>query len=57
MKNNIGIIITILGAILMILTFFCGWNNFNAVTGGALVLIIAGIVTFIITNHKSNSEE
>lgn len=57
MKNYLGYILVIVGAIVEILSFFCGWNNYNAVTGGGLVLIIAGIVTFIVTNHKNQKAE
>lgn len=52
-KNEFGKILMIIGAILLILSFFCGWNNNNAVLFGSIALIIAGIVVYIIMNKKN----
>lgn len=52
-KNEFGKILMIIGAIILILSFFCGWNNNNVVLFGSIALIVAGIVAYIILNKKS----
>ena len=46
-KKYLGALIVILGAILLICSFFLGWNNYNGVQIGALVLMIVGLLLHI----------
>lgn len=47
-----GIVIFIIGAILIILSHFLGWNNLNIVNFGSIALMVAGLVTYIMANKK-----
>ena len=51
-KKYLGALLVILGAILLIISFFCGWNNFNGVQFGALGLMIAGLLLHIFIAKK-----
>jgi uncharacterized membrane-anchored protein YitT (DUF2179 family) len=51
-KKELGKLLMIIGAIILILSFFLGWNNNNAVLSGSLGLIVLGIVVYIIMNKK-----
>lgn len=50
--QNLGIIMMIIGSIVLILSYFCGWSNNNSVLFTSIGLIIAGIVVYIILNKK-----
>jgi len=52
-KKYLGAIIVILGAILLICSYFLGWNNYNGVQIGAMVLMIAGLLLHIFLGKKS----
>ena len=47
-----GIAVFIIGAILIILSHFLGWNNVNAVQFGSLIAMIVGLVLYIWLNKK-----
>ena len=60
MANNFkiaGIAIFIIGAILIILSHFLGWNNMNLVNLGSVALMIAGLITYIVANKKILEEK
>ncbi|MBR6629703.1 MAG: hypothetical protein IKL03_07100 [Bacteroidaceae bacterium] len=50
--KNLGLIIIVLAAIVLILSYFLGWNNINGVQFGAFGAMIAGVVLYIILNKK-----
>ena len=50
--KNLGLIIIVLAAIVLILSYFLGWNNINGVQFGAFGAMIAGIVLYIILYKK-----
>lgn len=50
--KNLGIILMIIGSIILILSYFLGWNNLNGVQFGSMGLIILGVVLYIIMNKK-----
>ncbi|MDO5460580.1 MAG: hypothetical protein Q4F44_02935 [Bacteroidales bacterium] len=50
--KNLGLALIVIGAILSILSHYLGWNNINFVNLGSVVLIIAGIITYIIASKK-----
>ncbi len=59
MANKIkilGIVLFIIGAILIILSHFLGWNNLNLVNFGSVALMIIALVVYIIANKKSIEE-
>lgn len=47
-----AIAIILLGALTLILSYFCGWNNINALNVGAYAIMIAGLVGYIIAGKK-----
>ncbi|MBR4810178.1 MAG: hypothetical protein IK039_00265 [Bacteroidaceae bacterium] len=51
-KKYLGAIVVILGAILLICSYFFGWNNYNGVQIGALVLMVAGLLLHIFLGKK-----
>ncbi|MBR4187569.1 MAG: hypothetical protein IKO60_01675 [Bacteroidaceae bacterium] len=53
MKQNIGIILIVLGALLLIVSYFADLVDYNFYNIGALVLIIAGIVAHIYVTKRS----
>ena len=65
-KNNIeimgnyikysGFALIIIGAILLITSYFVGWNNINAVNVGAFAAMVVGLVTYIIGGKRSLEE-
>ena len=46
----LGLLLVILGAIILILSYTFGWVDNNMVNGGALVLMIIGLIGHIILN-------
>ena len=51
-KKYLGAIVVILGAILLICSYFFGWNNYNGVQIGALVIMVAGLLLHIFLGKK-----
>ena len=54
--KNLGVLIVVLGAILLIISYFANFTDYNWVNGGALLLIIIGIVVHIIVSKKAKEE-
>jgi hypothetical protein len=52
-KKYLGAIVVILGAILLICSFFLGWNNYNGVQVGALALMLVGLLLHIFLGKKA----
>lgn len=52
-KKYLGAIVVILGAILLICSSFLGWNNYNGVQIGAMVIMIVGLLLHIFLGRKS----
>lgn len=52
--KNLGLILVIIGAVILICIFLTGSAtvNNNAVLGGSIALIIAGLVLHIVLNKK-----
>jgi len=51
-KKYLGAILVILGAIVLIISFFKGLNNFNGVQIGAMALMICGLLLHIFLGKK-----
>ena len=52
-KKNLGIILIVLGALLLILSYVCSLEDYNFYNFGALLIIIVGIVTHIYVTKRS----
>lgn len=52
MRLYYGIICAIIGALLLILSYLCGWVDYNWIQFLAALIIVAGIVTHIYVNYK-----
>ena len=55
MKNllkNLGVILVVLGAIILIACYFTGDVNNNVIMGSAMTLIVVGLLSFIILNKR-----
>ena len=52
-KKYLGAIVVILGAIVLICSFFFGWNNYNGVQVGALALMLVGLLLHIFLGKKA----
>lgn len=50
--KNLGIIVIVIAAIVLVLSHFMGWNNINAVQFGSLGAMIVGLVLYIWLNKK-----
>ena len=50
--QNLGIIIIIIAAVLLILSHLLGWNNINLVQFGSFGAMIVGLVLYIWLNKK-----
>lgn len=53
MKQNLGIILIVLGALLLILSYVFSLEDYNIYNFGALLLIIIGIVAHIYITKRS----
>ncbi len=51
--KNLGLALILIGALILILSHFCGWNNINAVNVGAYTGMIIGLITYIIAGKKA----
>ncbi|MCQ2111639.1 MAG: hypothetical protein MJY79_09120 [Bacteroidaceae bacterium] len=51
-KKYLGAMIVIIGAIILICSFFCGWNNYNGVQLGAMGVMILGLIVYIMMNKR-----
>ncbi len=53
MKQNLGIILIVLGALMLIISYFADFVDYNFYNIGALLIIIVGIVTHIVMTKRS----
>ena len=51
-----GLALIIIGAIVLIASYFAGWNNINAVNIGSFAGMIAGLIVYIIGGKKHLNE-
>ncbi len=51
-----GLALIIIAAAVLIASYFCGWNNINAVNFGAFALMIVGLIVYIIGGKKDLAE-
>ena len=53
LKKNLGIILIVLGALLLIISYFVDLVDYNFYNLGALLIIVAGIITHIVQTKRS----
>ncbi len=54
--KNVGLALILIGAVILILSHFCGWNNINAVNVSAYTGMVIGLITYIIAGKKAMDE-
>ncbi len=50
--KNLGLILILIGAIILIACSFTGNVNNNAILGGSVIMMIIGLVAYIVINKK-----
>ena len=50
--QNLGVILVIIGAVILIASYAAGNVNNNAVLGVSLLLVVAGLISYIILNKR-----
>lgn len=50
--KNLGIIVIVIAAVVLILSHLLGWNNVNAVQFGSMGAMIVGLVLYVWLNKK-----
>ncbi len=50
--KNLGLILIAIGAIVLIVCFFLGDTNNNAILGGSFATMIIGLIAYIILNKR-----
>ncbi len=55
--KNSGLALIVLAAIVLMLSHFLQWTNYNAVQSGSLIAMVVGLVAYIIFGKKSMAED
>ncbi|WP_337788525.1 hypothetical protein [Phocaeicola plebeius] len=50
--QNLGVILVIIGAVILIANYATGNVNDNTVLGVSLLLVVAGLISYIILNKR-----
>lgn len=50
--KNLGLILIVLGAVILIACYASGNVNNNSILGGSLLLIVIGLISYIIINKR-----
>lgn len=53
----VALAIILIGALILILSHFLGWNNINSLNVSAYAAMIVGLVTYIIAGKKALEED
>ena len=53
MKKYLGILLIVLGALLLIVSYFADFVDYNWYNVGALLLIIVGLIVHILVSKKA----
>ena len=51
--KHIGLALILIGAIILVLSYFMGWVNNNAINVGSLVAMIVGLIVYIFGSKKN----
>lgn len=49
----VGLVIILITALVLVLSYFYGWSNNNSITMGALASMIVGLIVYVIGGKKS----
>lgn len=50
--KNLGLALILIGAVILILSYFMVWVNNNAVSAASVAAMIAGLIIYIIAGKK-----
>lgn len=50
--KNLGVILVIIGAVILVVCFATGNVNNNAILGTSLALVVLGLISYIILNKR-----
>lgn len=50
--KNLGLALILIGAVILLLSYFLNWVNNNAVSVAAIVTMLAGLLTYIFASKK-----
>ena len=53
----LGLAIIVLAAIVLILSYFLGWTNNNAVQAGSFAAMVVGLIVYIVFGKKQLGEQ
>ena len=53
----IGIVLVLIGAIIIALSMTLGWNNSNLLNFGSVLLVIAGLITYVYAGKQILGED
>ncbi len=48
----LGLALILIGAVLLVFSYFLGWSNTNSITAGSFVGMIAGIILYIFASKR-----
>ena len=51
-----GLALIIIAAIILIISYFAGWNNINAVNVGSFAAMVVGLIVYIVGGKRSLNE-
>ena len=51
-----GLALIIIAAIILIFSYFAGWNNINAVNVGSFAAMVVGLIVYIVGGKRSLNE-
>lgn len=50
--KNLGLLLIVLGAVVLLICSFTGYVNNNTVLGGAMTAMVVGLISYIIINKR-----
>ncbi|MCF0254977.1 hypothetical protein [Bacteroides heparinolyticus] len=50
--KNLGLILVLIGALILVACSFTGNVNNNAILGGSVVLVVVGLISYIAINKR-----
>ncbi|MBE6293896.1 MAG: hypothetical protein E7090_04355 [Bacteroidales bacterium] len=48
----LGLVLILIGAVVLVLSYFQGWSNSNSVTMGSLAGMIVGLIVYIFASRR-----
>ena len=50
--KNLGLILVVIGAVILVACSFTGTGNNNAILGSSAVLVVVGLISYIVINKR-----